>query len=107
MASKTKRNGVGLRPRVPGCFSGPSRGAIRLHKSSGICQIVSTEVLEDTTFLHRKMFQQGKFMLPRPFRHFSYRLLVLKPTKWHLRCYQIRQSLIWQMSATEKVLMSL
>src|ERR1051325_2174497 len=75
MASKTKRKGVGLRPREPGDFSGPRVGAIRLHKSSGICQIVLTEVLEDTTVLHRKMFQQEQFMLPRPFRHFSYRLL--------------------------------
>src|ERR1051325_3329013 len=77
MASKTKRKGVGLRPREPGDFSGPRVGAIRLHKSSGICQIVLTEVLEDTTVLHRKMFQQEQFMLPRPFRHFSYRLLIL------------------------------
>src|ERR1051325_8957792 len=78
MASKTKRKGVGLRPREPGDFSGPRVGAIRLHKSSGICQIVLTEVLEDTTVLHRKMFQQEQFILPRPFCHFSYRLLELK-----------------------------
>src|SRR5438093_13568087 len=39
------RKATAGRPGVPGAFSGPSRGARRLHKSSGICHIVGTAVL--------------------------------------------------------------
>src|SRR5436305_1802355 len=44
MPSKMRRYGTAGRPGVPGGFSGPRNGAIRLHNSSGVCHSVSNEV---------------------------------------------------------------
>src|SRR5262249_45290499 len=65
MPSKMRRYGTAGRPGVPGGFSGPSSGAIRLHNSSGVCHIVSNEVSVVVTFLLQRD-EQGKYMLPRP-----------------------------------------
>src|SRR5262249_50896669 len=65
MPSKMRRYGTAGRPGVPGSFSGPNNGAIRLHNSSGVCHIVANEVSVAITFLlHRD--KQGKYMLPGP-----------------------------------------
>src|SRR2546425_11564870 len=45
------RKATAGRPGVPGAFSGPSKGARWLHKSSGICHIVGTAVLVDIASL--------------------------------------------------------
>src|SRR5919197_1446054 len=65
MPSKMRRYGTAGRPGVPGGFSGPSKGAIRLHNSSGVCHSVGNEVSGAITFLLQRD-EQGKYMLPRP-----------------------------------------
>src|SRR5215470_3508081 len=75
MPSKMRRYGTAGRPGVPGGFSGPNSGAIRLHNSSGVCHIVSNGVAVAIPFL-LSWDEQGKYMLPRPrFQFFGQTLI--------------------------------
>src|SRR5215470_16127969 len=63
MPSKIRRKATARRPGVPGAFSGPSNGASRVHKSSGICHIVGAAVL---VLIASLLLPKGKSNSSRP-----------------------------------------
>src|SRR4029450_7653949 len=78
MPSKMRRKATARRPGVPGAFSGPSNGAIRIHKSSGICHIVGVAVL---ALIASLLCTKGSLTHQDRTVRFSYRLLGETPIK--------------------------